>query len=250
MPTRSAFSGRQAPLISAAKAAAPPGSATIETFAPEAPLGFDDRRVGHERDLGDMPARDGEVPFADPSCAERIGGDRLDRDVDRAAGFERRMQRARTFRLDADDLDPSGEPGGDAGDQPAAADRDEHRVERRQGEALKVLLPFEGDRAGAGDRLGRVVGVDFERAAFGDVSVAKLLRLGVGSARNDGLGAVGADPRDLRRGRDFRHEHPRRNAELLRRIGDRRAVVAARGGGAAGCRGRAGQQGCGTPRAP
>ena len=70
------------------------------------------------------------------------------------------VQRARTLRLDADDLDPPGEPGGDAGDQPSAADGDKHRVERRQGETREVLLPFEGDRAGPGDRLGRVVGMD------------------------------------------------------------------------------------------
>ncbi len=70
------------------------------------------------------------------------------------------MQSARTLRLDPDYLDPSGEPGGDAGDQPAAADGDEHRVERGQAEAREIRLPFERDRAGAGDRLGRVIRMD------------------------------------------------------------------------------------------
>ena len=42
--------------------------------------------------------------------------------------------------------------------------------------------------------------------------------------------------------RDRRHEHARTHAERLGREGDRRAVVAARGGGAAGGRGRAGQE--------
>ena len=81
-------------------------------------------------------------------------------------GVEGRVERARALGLDADHLDPAGEPGGDAGDEAAAADRDEHRVERRQAEAGEVLLPFERDRAGARDRLGRVVGVDRRARRF------------------------------------------------------------------------------------
>ena len=61
--------------------------------------------------------------------AERIRRDALDRHVDRTAGLERGMQAARAFRLDADDLDAAPVPGRDAGDQPAAADRDQHGVE-------------------------------------------------------------------------------------------------------------------------
>ena len=50
--------------------------------------------------------------------------------VDRAAGLERGMQAARALGLDADDLDAACQPRRDAGDQPAAADRHQHGVER------------------------------------------------------------------------------------------------------------------------
>jgi hypothetical protein len=148
----------------------------------------------------------------------------------------------RTFGLDADDFDPVGEPGGDAGNQPAAADRDEDGVKRRQAQSSQVPLPFEPDRSRAGDRLGRIERVDLQRAAFGDIGVAAFLRLGVICAADDGLRAAGADPRDLRGGRDFRDEDLGGYAELLRRIGDGGAMVAARGGGAARGRGRAGKK--------
>ena len=71
------------------------------------------------------------------------------------------MQRARALRLDADHLDAAAVPRRDAGDQPAAADRDQNGVELG-----RILFPFEPDRALAGDRLGRVIGVHRKRAAL------------------------------------------------------------------------------------
>ena len=64
----------------------------------------------------------------------------------------------------------------------AAADRDQHRVDRRQAEAGEVLFPFQPDRALAGDRRRGRVGVDRQRAAFRDIGVAQRLRVGVGGA--------------------------------------------------------------------
>ena len=87
------------------------------------------------------------------------------------------MKRARTFRLDADDLDPALKPGGHAGDEPAAANRDENRVELLEPESFEVLLPLERNRPLARDRLDRIVRMDQESAALGDIGVAPLLRL-------------------------------------------------------------------------
>ena len=84
------------------------------------------------------------------------------------------------------------------------------------------------DRALARDgRLG-VERMDAQRAGLGDIAVAGLLRVGVAGAADHHLGAVRADDRDLRGARDLRHEDARLDAELPRRIGDRRAVIAAR----------------------
>ena len=82
-------------------------------------------------------------------------------------GFERGMQAARAFRLDADDLHAAAVPGRDPGDQSAAADRDQHGVE-----VGRILLPFEPDGALPGDRLGGVIGMHRQRAALRDEGVA------------------------------------------------------------------------------
>jgi len=174
--------------------------------------------------------------------AERIGGDRLDRDINGRAGLERVMERTRSFRLDADDPDPAGEPGREAGNQSAAADRDEHGIELRQDEPPKILLPFEGDRPRARDRLGRVIGMDQERPGFGDIGVAAFLRLRICGAADHRLRAIGPDLGDLRGRGNLRHEDARPDAELGRCVGDRRAVISARGGGAASGRGRSGEK--------
>ena len=153
--------------------------------------------------------------------------------------LQRGVKRARTFRLDANDLDAALEPGGYAGDKAAAAHRDEDRVELLKPQSLEVLLPLERDRPLARDRFDRIVRMDQERAAFRDIGVAALLGLGVGSPANHGFGAVSLDLRDLGGRGDLRHEDARADAELLSSVCDGRAVVAARSGRATG-------RGCGS----
>jgi hypothetical protein len=84
----------------------------------------------------------------------------FDGHVDRLVRLQRGVKRARTFRLDADDLDPTLKPSGHAGNKSAAANRDEDRIEPIEPESLEVLLPFEPHRALAGDCLDRIVRMD------------------------------------------------------------------------------------------
>ncbi len=65
------------------------------------------------------------------------------------------MQCARTLGLDADHLHLAAEPDGHAGDEPAAARCDQHRVER-----ARLLLPFERYGALPLDRRPGVEGMD------------------------------------------------------------------------------------------
>ena len=167
----------------AAKAAAPPGSATTETSAQSRRWASAIAVVRNQDDLAHELPGDVEIEFADALRAERVGGERLDRHVDRRVRLQRRVKRARTFRLDANDFDPAREPGGDSGDEPAAANRDENRVELSRAKPFEVLLPFQRHRALTRDRLDRIVRMDRQRAALGDVGVAALLRLGIGSRR-------------------------------------------------------------------
>src|SRR5581483_8598104 len=64
----------------------------------------------------------------------------------------------------------------------------------------------------------------------GDVGLAGGQRLGIELAADDEVGAAAADARDLGGGGDLRHEDARPVPQLARRIGHRRAVIAARGG--------------------
>jgi hypothetical protein len=75
-----------------------------------------------------------------------------------------------------------------------------------------------------------VVGVDLHRAAFRRPFLGRGKRAGVALAVNHQVGAVRSNERDLRRRRYRRHVDPCTHAELSGRIGDRDAVVAARGG--------------------
>ena len=195
---------------------------------------LDQDDAAHEA-LGDI-----EIEFANPLCAERIRGERVDGYVNRLFRLQRGVERARAFRLDADDLDPASKPGGDAGDEPAAADRNEDRVELLKPQSFDVLLPFERHRPLAGHRLDRIVRMDQERAALGDIRVAPLLRLGIGRAPDHRFRPVSLDLRDLGGRGDFRHEDARADPELLGGESDGGAVIAARSGGATGrgCRSR------------
>ena len=85
-------------------------------------------------------------PGADIAGAERIRGDRINRDIDRSTRLQRIVKRTGSGRLDADHPDAAGEPGGDAGNQTATADRDQNRIE-----IGRLLRPFQADGALAGD---------------------------------------------------------------------------------------------------
>ena len=105
-----------------------------------------------------------------------------------------------------------------------------------------VLLDLEAERALAEQRLRLVEGVDWRARRFPHESLARRERVGVALAADDELGAVAADALGLGRRRDGGHENRRRRAEPHRRIGDRRAVIAARGRDDAGLRDRTSQQ--------
>src|SRR6202167_5474607 len=154
----------------AAKAAAPPGSAMIEWSA-------------HSRRCASAMAASltGTTPLTKILAISKSS---------LPTRLEPGVRRAQTFRLDADDLDAALKPGGPAADKAAAAPRNENRVELLKPEPFEVLLPLEGHRPLAGDRLHRVVRMNQEGAALGDIRVASLLSLGIGRAANHRFCAI------------------------------------------------------------
>ena len=116
-------------------------------------------------------------------------------------------------------------PGGDAADQPAAADRDKQRIE-----IARLIFQLLAERALAEKRLGLIEGMHFERAGAGGEFLACGERFGIALAADDQLGALGTDARELRRRGHARHEDRRAYFKLPRRIGDGGAVIAAGGG--------------------
>ena len=156
------------------------------------------------------------------ALGERIAAQRHLAALDRA--FHRRVE----LGLDSDQLDvrlDRARGDRDAGHQPAAADRDDDRVEVR-----RVLEHLEAERARAGDHLRIVEGVDEDVA----VLERQLARLGEGivddlAVKHD-LGAVPAVWVTFTVGVDFRHHDDRRNPEPLCVIGDRLRVIAGRRG--------------------
>ena len=131
------------------------------------------------------------------------------------------MEGRRLLRLDADDANLACEPCGEAADQPAAADRDQQRVERR------ILLQLHADRALAEHRLGLVERMHRHRAGLGDIGVARRQRVGDMLACDFQPRAIVADAFGLRRRGDAGQEDRCRYAEPLRGIGDCRAMIAA-----------------------
>ena len=105
------------------------------------------------------------------------------------------------FRLDADDPDASLIPDRDAANQPAAAHRDERRIE-----VSRLFLQLEADGSLAKQGFALVKGVDRERARLGDPCFAGGERIVIAVAANDELGAVFADAPDLRRRGDARNK--------------------------------------------
>ena len=84
---------------------------------PKSALRLGDGRVLDQDDAAHEALGDIEIEFANPLCAERIRGERVDGYINRLIRLQRGVKRARTFRLDADNLDAALKPGGHAGDQ-------------------------------------------------------------------------------------------------------------------------------------
>jgi hypothetical protein len=90
------------------------------------------------------------------------------------------VQGRRQFRLDRDDADTAGIPGCNAADQPAAAYRDEERVDLRC-----IVFYLAPDRALADHGFGLVVCMSGERAGAGDKILAGRQRIRVAVAGDD-----------------------------------------------------------------
>ena len=151
-------------------------------------------------------ASDGPTSIVTRCPAARLfvnGTGRGDLDADHARGRRQRLH---------------GDP--DSADQPAAADRHDHGVERR-----KILEELERDRAGAGDHVRMRVRRDVESAAARRVRLRLPLRLVVVAALPQ-LGAGGADGVDLRARRVGGDEDRERKTERARGVRERPAVVA------------------------
>ena len=130
--------------------------------------------------------------------------------------------------LRPDDLDRRlARTGGDriAGDEPAAADGNDQRVE-----VGGVFQHFERDGALAGDHQRIVIGVDEGQAALARDGLRAHLRLRHAFAVEHDLGAVGLRGLDLHERRRHRHDDGGRDRQARGVVGDRLRVVARRHG--------------------
>ena len=112
---------------------------------------------------------------------------------------------------------------GVAGDQAAAADRNDQHVEIGD-----ILEHLERDRALAGDHVRVVIGMHPDELPLGRDRLGAHLRIGDGLAVEHDRRAVRLGRRDLHERRRHRHHDGRRNFQPLRVIGDRLGVVAGR----------------------
>ena len=146
--------------------------------------------VRDAHDLVDGELRDLERVHADGAHRDAVGEDADVVERDAPAGLQRLVHRVRLERLDADDADV-GQHGldvaGDAGEQAAAADRHEHRVQRL---ALPVPDDLVADGALPGDDQRIVERVDEREPGLGDQAIAVGLRVRVAVADEDDLGAA------------------------------------------------------------
>ena len=116
-------------------------------------------RVGVDEDhLVDEPCAQAESLLADLLHRDAVGEQADLVELHAPARLERAVHRVGVGRLDADDADLGAQPlhvSGDAGNEPAAADRHENRMDR-----LRVLAQdLHADRALARDHVGIVVGM-------------------------------------------------------------------------------------------
>jgi hypothetical protein len=187
--------------------------------------------VGNKDNAFHITFGDRKDPLADTARRERVRRDPTGLGVDGPACRERLRQRGGGLRLDPDHPDLSLVPCGNAADQSAAADGNQQRVEIGD-----LLLELQADGTLTKQGLPLIEGVNRERTGLGGEDLAGAERVGIAVAADDELGAAIANPLNLRRRRDARHEDPGPDAEFHRRVRDRSSVIAARGGDNAGCR--------------
>ena len=145
------------------------------------------------------------------------------------AGGQRRLQAVGILRLDADHANIRTQVldvGGDPGDQAAAADRHEDRVEA----AAVLAEDLHRHRALSGDHVRIVVGWDEGHAfALGQLQ-GMGQRIGEGVAVQQRLAAARQHALDLELGSGARHHDHRPHAQALRRQGQALGMVAGGGG--------------------
>ena len=181
--------------------------------------------VGHAHHFVDDLLGDGERVHADLAHGDAVGEDADVVERHAPARLQRAVHRVGLERLDADDLHvgPQGlDVAGDARDEPAAADGDEHGRQV----ALALAQDLLADRALAGNHQRVVEGMDRDGAALAAAVVAAHLGVRVAVAVQHHLGAQAAHRLDLDLRRGLRHHDHGADAELARREGDALRVVA------------------------
>src|SRR5439155_23374192 len=148
-------------------------------YLPKDFLRLPDRIVRHEDDALDKLPSDGKNQLSDLARRQRIGRYPAGVGIDWPSGLDRPGQRRGGFGLDPDHPDLATEPGGDSGDQSAAADRDKQRVE-----VWRLFLHLQPDRALPEQRLGLVERMDRERPRLGCPGFARAQGVGVALAND------------------------------------------------------------------
>ena len=192
-----------------------------------------DRRadlVGVDEDhaVEELPAQAKRL-FADLLHGDPVGEETHVIQHDAPSGLERARHGVGVHRFDAEDLDRRAQPldvGSDAGNEPAAADRHEHRVDRVRG----LTQDFHSDRALARDHVRIFVGVDEAEPACLSQALRLDVRFVVGIAVQVHFRSAGLDRVDLDLGGRGRHDDHRRAAELLGGKGHALSVIAGRRG--------------------
>ena len=228
-----AFAGGRfavAPPCSAAKAAAPPGSATTRGRRPTACAApRENRIVGDEHDAVDIVARDRKLSTRRRARRERVGGDAAGWRIDRTPGFERVRQRRRSVRFDADHCT---RPAYHAAMPPISPPPPTATSSvSRSGvccSSSSASVPCPSSVCTSSNRVHR------HGTRFCRVRLTRRQRFGVAFAADREIRAVRSNAFDLRRRRDRGNEDLCAFAEPHRRERHRRAVVAARRGDDAG----------------
>ena len=180
--------------------------------------------VGYQQHALHVRLRDREHQFADPFWGQRIGRDAACFGIDGASCRPGPGKGWRGFRFHADDLDSRVIPGGDAADQPASADRNQHGVD-----LWRLLFELQTDASLAEQRFRLIIGVHYHRAGLCRPQLARRQRIGISFAGHHQIRSVFPDSFKFRRRRNFRNKNSRRLFQLHCGKRNRRAVIAARG---------------------